>query len=85
MEDKHREDPLIKDLGLKSDIKNDELDETNESCERRYSLRIGRTYPLQAMSAPTAPDSRRLKPKALADKEHGTNLARKATTMIRIV
>jgi hypothetical protein len=32
-EDKHREDPLIKDLGLKTDIKNNELDETNESYE----------------------------------------------------
>ena len=85
MEDEHGEDPLIKDIGLKTDIKNDELNETNKSCEREYSLRIGRTYPLQAMSVPTAPDSRRVKPKALADTEHGINLARKATTMIKIV
>jgi hypothetical protein len=85
MEDKHREDPLIKDPGLKTNIKNDKLDETNESCERWYSLCIGRTYPLQAMSAPTAPDSRLVKPKTLADTEHGINLARKATTMIRNV
>jgi len=34
LENKHREDPLIKDLGLKTDVKNDKLDETNESCER---------------------------------------------------
>lgn len=43
------------------------------------------TYPLQLMRAPTAPDSRKLKPHSLAVIEQGRNLAQKDTTQSRTV
>lgn len=42
-------------------------------------------YPLQLISAPTAPDSRQLKPNALAVIPHARNLEKKATTQMRMV
>jgi len=34
LQDHHREDPLIENLGLKTDIKNNEFDKADVSCKR---------------------------------------------------
>lgn len=90
-EDKHREDARVKNASGKTDVEDDELDETvytpplaqvkGSSPKGNRSL----THPLQDMSVPIAIDSRTLNLLRRAAEAQPKNLPTNATTQRRIV
>ena len=74
----------VANASLQTNVKYDELHKPEvESVNKHSDRKIASTYPLQLIRAPTAPDSRRLKPKSLAAVKHEINFEKNETAQMR--